>query len=114
MNIRLSPRKSFLGYPLVHLLSQKVNVLGLATAADKLTTITSLSFLKSLSQLEKYLGLTGYLRQYIPHYIVIVKPLQLRKTLLNKDKYIRGNARKRMAGRTAVDMPTPKELNAFH
>ena len=114
MNIRLSLRKSFLGYPLVHLLSQKVDVLGLATAADKLATITSLSFPKSLSQLEKYLGLTGYLRQYIPHYTAIVKPLQLRKTLLNKDKHIRGNARKRIAGRTTIDMPTPKELNAFH
>ena len=62
MNIRLSPRKSFLGYPSVHLLGQKVDALGLATAADKLAAITNLSFPKSLSQLEKYLGLTGYLR----------------------------------------------------
>ena len=60
--------------------------------------------------------MTGYLRQYIPNYAAVVKPLQLRKTCLNKaaPKGVEGNARKRMAGRTSLLAPTPKELNAFH
>ena len=62
MNIHLSPKKSFLGYPLVQLLGQKVNALGLATAEEKLAAIANLSFPRTLAQLEKYLGLTGYLR----------------------------------------------------
>lgn len=82
--ICLSPDKSFLGYPSVHLLGQRVDALGLATAEAKLAAITNLKFPQTLTQLEGYLGLTGYLRQYIPHYAAIVKPLQLRKTLLNQ------------------------------
>ncbi len=115
MNIHLSPRKSFLGYPSVQLLGQKVDALGLATAEEKLAAISNLSFPRTLTQLEKYLGLTGYLRQYIAHYAAISKPLQLRKTFLNKSRQgMQGNARKRMASSTYLTVPTPKELNAFH
>ena len=114
MNIHLAPKKSFLGYPSVQLLGQKVDALGLATAEDKLAAITSLAFPKTLSQLEKYLGLTGYLRQYIPHYAAIAKPLQLRKTYLTRSVGVGGNARKKAAAHTHLTMPTPKELNAFH
>ena len=71
MNIHLSPRKSFLGYPSVHLLGQKVDALGLATAEEKLTAISNLAFPKTLSQLERYLDITGYLRQYIPNYVAV-------------------------------------------
>lgn len=115
MGICLSPEKSYLAYPSVQLLGQRVNALGLATTDDKLKAITSLEFPRTLRQLETYLGLTGYLRQYIPHYAAIVKPLQLRKTLLNRG--IRGtksNARKRAPNRTNLTEPTPTELNAFH
>lgn len=115
MNIHLSPRKSFLGYPNVQLLEQKVDALGLTTAEEKLAVITNLSFPRTLAQLEKYLGLTEYLRQYIAFYAAIAKPLQLRKTFLNKPRQdIRGNARKKLTDRTYLTMPTPKELNAFH
>ncbi len=115
MNIHLAPRKSFLGYPSVHLLGQKVDALGLATAAEKLAAIANLKFPKTLGQLDKYLGLTGYLRQYIAHYAAIAKPLQLRKTHLTRSvKGVRGNARKKAASRTHLTIPTPKELNAFH
>ena len=121
LNIHLSPKKSFLGYPSVQLLGQKVDALGLATAEDKLAAISNLQFPKTLAQLEKYLGLTGYLRQYIAHYAAITKPLQQRKTYLNKSvkdlgptATATGHARKRIAHRTNLSMPTPKELNAFH
>ena len=36
MNIHLAPSKAYLGYPSVHLLGQRVNALGLATAEEKL------------------------------------------------------------------------------
>ena len=75
-NICLSPKKSYLGYPSVKLLGQRVDTLELVTAADKLAVITQLKFLKALSALEKYLSLTEYLRQYILKYAAIVKPLQ--------------------------------------
>lgn len=104
----------FLGYPSVQLLGQRVDAFGLATAEAKLATIQNLDFPTTLTKLEHYLGLTGYLRQYIPHYAAIVKPLQRRKTLLNRTITVQGTARKRAAGRTGIAEPTPKELNAFH
>lgn len=114
-NIYLLPKKSFLGYPSVNLLGQKVDVLGLSTATEKLSAISQLAFPNTLSQLEKYLGMTGYLRQYVPYYAAIVKPLQLRKTLLGKSvtKGAEGTARKKQAGRLRITVLSPKELNAF-
>ena len=114
VNITLSPRKSFLNYPSVRLLGQKVDALGLATSEEKLAAITNLAFPKTLSALEKYLGLTGYLRQYIAHYAAIVKPLQERKTLLGRTVKVAGNARKKATSRTVLTTPTPRELNAYH
>ena len=83
-NICLAPEKSFIRYPSVALLGEQVDAFGLATAADKLTAISQLAFPQTLRQLEKYLGMTGYLRQYIPYYSAIVRPLQLRKTCLHR------------------------------
>lgn len=62
----------------------------------------------------------GYLWQYIFHYITIVKPLQLHKTLLNQrihqhhGKNAGKNQQQRLASHTSITEPTPKELNAFH
>jgi len=117
MRICLASEKSFLTYPSIQLLEQWVDALGLATLKDKLVAIAGLCFSISLSQLEKYLGLTGYLRQYIPKYAAIIKPLQLRKTFLNQGlrvKEAKGNSRKRQAITTRLNEPTLKELNAFH
>lgn len=81
-NIRLSLEKSFLRYPSIKLLGQRVDALGLSTAEEKLAAITQLEFPRTLKDLETYLGMTGYLRQYCPYYAQVVEPLQKRKTLL--------------------------------
>ena len=57
--IRLSPRKSFLGYLFVKLLKQKIDGLGLITAENKLKAISSLSFFYILKKLKIYLKITG-------------------------------------------------------
>ena len=75
INIHLAPNKAFLGYPSVHLLGQRVDALGLATAEEKLWAIKNLEFPKTLAALDKYLGLTGYLKQYILYYTTIAGPL---------------------------------------
>ena len=114
MWICLLLRKLFLGYPSVQLLGQCVNALGLSTAEDKLKAILSLAFLQTLQQLETYLGMTGYLCQYILLYTAIIKPLQLHKTCLNCGINSTRGAHKCTAGTTWVSLPTPKELNMFH
>ena len=75
MNIHLTPAKAFLGYPSIQLLKQHVNTLDLTTAEDKLAAIRNLEFPKTLTTLERYLGITGYLKQYVPYYSAIVKSL---------------------------------------
>jgi len=117
MRICLSSEKSFLIYSSVQLLEQWVDVLGLATLKDKLVAIAGLCFSISLRQLEKYLGLTGYLWQYISKYAAIIKPLQLQKTFLNQGlraKEAKGNARKCQAITIRLNEPTFKKLNVFH
>ena len=66
--ISVKPSKSYVGYPSVNLLGQRVDSLGLSTAKEKLAAISKLRFPRTLSALETYLGLTGYLRNYIPKY----------------------------------------------
>lgn len=58
-NVTLNPHKAHLGYPLITLLGQKVNGLGLTSAAEKIAAISSWKFPHSLKQLESYLGFTN-------------------------------------------------------
>ena len=115
VRICLSLNKSFLDYPTVQLLGQQVNALGLATAEDKLTVITNLKFPQMLHQLETYLGMTGYLQQYVPHYAAIVKSLQVRKNALSWFcSSVKDNTHKFFTRTTIVDLLTSSELNTFY
>ena len=115
-DICLSSKKSFLGYPSIQLLGQRVDALGLVSAHDKLDAIARLAFPKILRQLDHYLGLTGYLREYIPYYGPVSKPLQDRKIRLYKvlrERSIVGNARKREAAKLRVLDPLSAEMEVF-
>ena len=81
--ICLSSKKSFLDYLTVQLLDQCVDTLELTTAEDKLAAIVNIEFSHTLFTLEKYLGMTGYLRQYISYYTTIIRSLQEWKMQLN-------------------------------
>ena len=96
----LAPKKAFIGYPSVKLLGQKVDMLGMSTSEEKLKAITSITFPESLSALETYIGLTNWLRDYVPFYAQIIEPLQRKKTLLNKTKLSKNvGVRKRQAAK---------------
>ena len=110
--ISLSPGKSFLGYPTVILLGQRVDSLGLTTSEEKLAAISGLSFPRTLRDLEVFLGLTGWLRSSIPRYAQLAQPLQQRKTLLTKNLVSKGTARKRQSASTFYD-PTVAEIQSF-
>ena len=90
--IILQPTKSFLAYLSVHLFGQRVDALGMAIAEAMLAAITQLTFSRSLKDLEAYLGLTQYFKQYIPYYAQVARPLQERKTFLNCLVNVEGNA----------------------
>ena len=80
----LAPTKSFLGFPSVTLLGQRVDSLGMSTSEEKIKAITALRFPASLRDLEIFLGLTGWLRNSIPRYAQRAQPLQERKTALTQ------------------------------
>ena len=52
------------------------------SSKDRIAALRKLSFPETLKDLETYLGLTGWLRQYIPYYAQRTEPLQDRKTAL--------------------------------
>ena len=114
LNIALKPTKLFIGYPSVQLLGQKVDMFSLSTVTEKLQAISEPEFPKLLKQLEIYLGMTGYLRQYITFYTQVSAPLQSRKTLLLKGVSPSGRARKVESVRTNILTPTLAELESFH
>lgn len=78
-NISIKLTKSYLNYPNVSLLGQRVNSLGLTTSEKKLKTIRFLHYPKTLGALEYYLGLTSYLRSYIHFYVQMTSRLQALK-----------------------------------
>ena len=87
-NISIKPTKSFLNYPNIRLLGQRVNSLGLNTSKEKLWAIKHLTYPKKLGALKYCLGLAGYLRNYIHFYAQLTAPLQAFKISLLRDALV--------------------------
>ena len=92
LRIHLKPTKTYLGYPNIQLLGQYVDGLGLTTVQDKTKAITKLEFSWTLQELEVYLGLTGWLRNYVEKYAQKAAPLQHRKTRMLENAPVKGRA----------------------
>lgn len=112
-NISIKPTKSYLNYPDVALLGQRVNSLGLTTSEEKLKALQLLTYPDTLGTLEYYLGLTGYLRNYIHFYAQLAAPLQALKTSLLRDAPVSGQQRRAYASKTKLGVLTPQELASF-
>lgn len=114
MNVSINPKKSYIGYPSVTLLGQKVDGLGLATDEDKIKALLDIQFPINLKDLEIYLGLTNWLRKHIPYYSQACSALQARKTALLKDSPREGNARRAYVSKTYIDNPTEGEFASYN
>jgi hypothetical protein len=114
LRVCLAPEKAYIGYPSVKLLGQRVDGLGMSTTDEKLKALVDLKFPTTLSQLETYLGMAGYLRNYVSRFAQIVEPLEDRKRSLMKPGPKAGKARKAFARAAQVAEPTAKELQAFN
>lgn len=110
-NILIKSTKAFLAYPTVQLLREKVTSLGLLILEEKLRAIAKLEFSSNSRQLETYLNLTEWLRDYIPYYVGIAKPLQDRKTNSLASKS--GNPCQLFASKTKVLNLTARKLAFF-
>ena len=112
-NISIKPTKSFLNYPDVGLLGQRVNSLGLTTSNKKLKAIWLLAYPDTLGALGYYLGLIRYLRSYIYFYAQLAAPIQKLKTSLFRHAPVAGQQRRAYASKTKLGPPTPQELASF-
>lgn len=114
INITLSPSKTYIGFTNVKLLGQKVSSLGMTTTADRAKALVQLSFPKTLKELEHYIGLTGWLRNFIPYYAAKIQPLQdLKTALLARSPSDKGEKRRAYTKRTEIGDPTPAERAAY-
>lgn len=113
IGLSLSAKKSFLGYPSVELLGHRVDGLGMATTEQRIEAIQNIKMPTTLKNLEHYLGLTGWLRPFIPFYAQVSEPLQAKKTRLlaeGRKKGITSKTRKGYTTRTVIDAePTERE-----
>ena len=112
-NISIKPTKSFLNYPDMGLLGQRVNSLGLTTSDEKLKAIFLLTYPNTMGALEYYLGLTGYLRSYIHFYTQLAAPLQELITLFLRHAPVAGEQRRAYTSKTKLGPPTSQELASF-
>ena len=113
-NIAINPKKTYLGYPSVTLLGQKVNSFGLTTSDEKLRAISQLKFPDTLAQLETYLGFTGWLRNSIANYATLAKPLQDRKTMMLNKAPKSGRERTGYTKTTRFGAALPEEIASFN
>ncbi|KZZ86573.1 Ribonuclease H-like protein [Ascosphaera apis ARSEF 7405] len=112
--ITLSPSKTFLGFTSVVILGQKVTSLGLTTTPERIRALLAWTFPANHKQLESYLGAVGFLRQFIPGYARIAKPLEDYKTLLLKESpALAGAKRRNFSLKRDLLEATDKERAAF-
>jgi len=81
--VSISSKKSFIDYSSVILLNQKVDDFDLTISVEKLKTIISLDFSRTLRALNIYLDMIDWLRNYVSYYAQIVESLQRCKTELS-------------------------------
>ncbi|SLM35223.1 reverse partial [Lasallia pustulata] len=89
----------------------------MAAASEKIQAISRLAFPITLQDLQHYLGLTGWMRDYVPYYAQIMKLLQLRKTEMLQGlakSGTSGKQRKQAARSTRLVEPTDKERAFFN
>ena len=113
-NISIKSSKSFIEYSSVSLLEQHVNSFDFATDEQKLKAIFSLTFSRTLKQLETYLNLTDWFREYIKEYVEKIRFLQKKKTALLRNASLSEKERKFYTSKTKLIALIENELIAFN
>jgi len=86
-----------------------VDSLGLFIPKNKLKAISKLKFSTTLKGFKTYLGMSEYLKHYIPYFAQISEALQKRKVDLLKPAPKGGQAKKNYAAKTYFSVSTKFE-----
>jgi len=75
INFSLSLVKTYISYPSLNVLGYRVSSVGITIPQEKLAVILDIKFPTTLKDLEYYLGLIGWLRNYVLMYAKLSEPL---------------------------------------
>jgi hypothetical protein len=111
--LALNPKKCYLGFQRIQLLGHIVDRFGIYTLEAKTAAIRTMDFPATLADLEYFLGLTGYYRQFVPFYSLRAAPL--RKLSTELAKLIRKSDQRRSAKSDTVRVPPPtkEQIESF-
>ena len=93
--------------PQVEYLGHVISSQGVATDPSKIEDIINWKTPQSVNELRGFLGLTGYYRQFIPHYALICQPLH---TALKKNAFQWGHEQQAAFEKLKEVMATPPLL----
>ncbi len=102
MRISMKETKIYLEYSSIILLDQQVNSFDMIISEERIAAIWDLSFPETLKNLEKYLGLTDWLWQYVSYYTQVSELLQDRKTALLCDDSMSDQTRKNYSKKISI------------
>ena len=113
LKVTISAKKTFLNYPSITLLGQRVDAFGLSNTEERIEALKNLQFPKDLKALEQYLGLTGWMRNKISYYAQRAEPLQREKTFLLRGSPAKGGEKRKAFTKSTPIVKTPTLEKSF-
>ena len=114
LNITLKFFKTYLRYSIISLLKQKIDRFDLSIAQKKLIVILKLCFSRILKDLEIYLDMIEWLRNYVSYYAQKFDVLKKRKIMLLKVSSSNvDRVRKNFSKRISIFDSTKTEANSY-
>jgi hypothetical protein len=94
-NLYISRHKIHLNQKTIDFLGNKLEAPGILSAApEKLDIIRDFPTPTKVAELETFIGLSGYLRDFVPNYAEMIRPLQELQTELRRDAKLRNKGKR--------------------
>jgi hypothetical protein len=75
-NLKLNPKKCRFGMEEVEYCGHVMNATGVTFSRERVSEVVNFAIPLTRGELKSFLGMTGYMRAHVPHYVERVKPLQ--------------------------------------
>jgi hypothetical protein len=75
-NLKLNPRKCRFGMQEVEYCGHVINAEGTTFSKERISEVSDFAIPENHGELKSFLGMAGYMREHIPHYVDVVHPLQ--------------------------------------
>jgi len=75
-NLKLNPKKCRFGMTEVEYCGHVINDQGTTFSAERISEVADFAVPQNHGELKSFLGMAGYMREHIPHYVEMAEPLQ--------------------------------------